>query len=56
MWHPQPDRPSDVYWLRDLIEGVSASLTVRGGKRAAGERKRSTPVAKVVADSTQEEA
>ncbi|WP_322050934.1 LysR family transcriptional regulator [Paraburkholderia bannensis] len=66
MWHPQPDRPSDVHWLRDLIEGVSASLTVRGSKRASGAGKRgasgtrSKPVAQAVSTSTsastQEEA
>ncbi|HKT92279.1 MAG TPA: hypothetical protein VJS18_08915, partial [Paraburkholderia sp.] len=35
MWHPQPDRPSDVGWLRGLIEEVSGTLTAeRGAKRA----------------------
>ncbi|WP_043287383.1 LysR family transcriptional regulator [Paraburkholderia oxyphila] len=27
MWHPQPDRPSDIDWLRELIDKVSATLT-----------------------------
>ncbi|MFX1671452.1 LysR family transcriptional regulator [Paraburkholderia sp. A2WS-5] len=39
LWHPQPDRPSDIDWLRGLIEKVSATLTepVRKAKaRKAG--------------------
>ncbi|MBN3812707.1 LysR family transcriptional regulator [Paraburkholderia sp. Ac-20347] len=35
MWHPQPDRPSDVGWLRELIDAVSVSLTVPARKRRA---------------------
>lgn len=30
LWHPQPDRPHDVAWLRGLVDEVSARLTVRG--------------------------
>jgi DNA-binding transcriptional LysR family regulator len=33
MWHPQPDRPSDVGWLRDLIDQVSKTLTERGATK-----------------------
>jgi DNA-binding transcriptional LysR family regulator len=29
MWHPQPDRPDDVAWLRGIVEAVSGQLTVR---------------------------
>lgn len=29
MWHPQPDRPHDVAWLRALVDEVSKQLTVR---------------------------
>ena len=29
LWHPQPDRPHDVAWLRALMDEVSAQLTVR---------------------------
>lgn len=29
MWHPQPDRPHDVAWLRALMDEVSAQLTER---------------------------
>lgn len=30
LWHPQPDRPHDVAWLRGLVDEVSARLTARG--------------------------
>lgn len=30
LWHPQPDRPHDVAWLRGLVDEVSGRLTVRG--------------------------
>ncbi|TAM55231.1 MAG: LysR family transcriptional regulator [Paraburkholderia sp.] len=30
LWHPQPDRPHDVAWLRGLVDEVSVRLTVRG--------------------------
>ncbi|CAB3638888.1 HTH-type transcriptional regulator SyrM 1 [Trinickia soli] len=33
MWHPQPDRPHDVSWLRSLVDEVSAQLTGRGRRR-----------------------
>jgi len=36
MWHPQPDRPSDLGWLRALMSGVSDGLVAqkaRGAKR-----------------------
>ncbi|RKP51266.1 LysR family transcriptional regulator [Trinickia fusca] len=33
LWHPQPDRPGDVAWLRELVGGVSVLLTARGSKR-----------------------
>ncbi|WP_395066951.1 LysR family transcriptional regulator [Paraburkholderia silvatlantica] len=39
MWHPQPDRPSDLGWLRGLIEAVSGSLTAERGTKRAGARK-----------------
>jgi hypothetical protein len=29
MWHPQPDRPHDIAWLRALMSEVSAQLTAR---------------------------
>lgn len=29
LWHPQPDRPHDVAWLRALVDEVSAQLTTR---------------------------
>ncbi|QCP50884.1 LysR family transcriptional regulator [Trinickia violacea] len=35
MWHPQPDRPSDVEWLRDLMASVSTMLTSRAKKGSA---------------------
>lgn len=39
MWHPQPDRPSDVGWLRGLIDEVSGTLTAeRGTKRASAKK------------------
>ncbi len=34
MWHPQPDRPSDVGWLRGLMAHVSEELIARGVGRA----------------------
>jgi DNA-binding transcriptional LysR family regulator len=34
MWHPQPDRPSDVGWLRDLVDRVSKTLTERSATKA----------------------
>ncbi|MBU6489200.1 MAG: LysR family transcriptional regulator [Burkholderiales bacterium] len=30
LWHPQPDRPHDVAWLRGLVDEVSVRLTARG--------------------------
>ncbi|MEX3991245.1 LysR family transcriptional regulator [Paraburkholderia sp. EG286A] len=39
MWHPQPDRPSDLGWLRGLIEEVSGTLTAERGTKRAGARK-----------------
>jgi DNA-binding transcriptional LysR family regulator len=38
LWHPQPDRPSDVGWLRTLMSQVSERLVAqktRPVKRAA---------------------
>lgn len=35
MWHPQPDRPHDLAWLRALVDEVSAQLTVRSRKSDA---------------------
>jgi DNA-binding transcriptional LysR family regulator len=34
MWHPQPDRPSDVGWLRGLMAQVSEELVTGGTGRA----------------------
>jgi DNA-binding transcriptional LysR family regulator len=34
MWHPHPDRPSDVGWLRTLMSQVSDELVARKVKRA----------------------
>ena len=39
MWHPQPDRPSDLGWLRGLIEEVSGTLTAERGTKRARARK-----------------
>ena len=33
MWHPQPDRPSDIGWLRGLMAQVSDALVARGAGR-----------------------
>ena len=35
LWHPQPDRPHDVAWLRALMDEVSAQLTVRARRNDA---------------------
>jgi DNA-binding transcriptional LysR family regulator len=40
LWHPQPDRPSDVGWMRDLIARVSALLTAPGKKERDSARVR----------------
>jgi DNA-binding transcriptional LysR family regulator len=32
MWNPQPDRPSDLEWMRELIASVSEMLTSRKSK------------------------
>ncbi|MFP6556797.1 LysR family transcriptional regulator [Paraburkholderia sp. B3] len=34
MWHPHPDRPSDVDWLRGLVDEVSRKLTARSRPEA----------------------
>jgi hypothetical protein len=34
MWHPQPDRPSDVAWLRSLMAQVSEMLVAKKPRRA----------------------
>ncbi|WP_179401992.1 LysR family transcriptional regulator [Burkholderia guangdongensis] len=31
--HPQPDRPTDIAWLRGLVQSVSDTLTAARGKR-----------------------
>ncbi|PXW23712.1 LysR family transcriptional regulator [Paraburkholderia caballeronis] len=36
LWHPQPDRPGDVAWLRGLFADASRALTAGGGRRGAG--------------------
>ncbi|WP_206955636.1 LysR substrate-binding domain-containing protein [Trinickia acidisoli] len=33
LWHPQPDRPHDVAWLRTLVDEVSEQLTVRSRQK-----------------------
>lgn len=33
LWHPQPDRPQDIAWLRSLVADVSAQLTARAPHR-----------------------
>jgi DNA-binding transcriptional LysR family regulator len=33
MWHPQPDRPSDIGWLRGLMAQVSDGLVARSAGR-----------------------
>jgi DNA-binding transcriptional LysR family regulator len=35
MWHPQPDRPHDIAWLRALMDDVSTQLTVRSRRAEA---------------------
>jgi DNA-binding transcriptional LysR family regulator len=34
LWHPQPDRPSDVSWLRTLMSQVSDRLCAQKARRA----------------------
>ena len=34
LWHPQPDRPSDVGWLRTLMSNVSDGLVAHKVRRA----------------------
>jgi DNA-binding transcriptional LysR family regulator len=34
LWHPQPDRPSDIGWLRTLMSQVSDSLVAQKTRRA----------------------
>jgi DNA-binding transcriptional LysR family regulator len=33
LWHPQPDRPSDVGWLRTLMSQVSERLVAQKARR-----------------------
>jgi DNA-binding transcriptional LysR family regulator len=33
LWHPQPDRPSDIGWLRALMSQVSDSLVAQKARR-----------------------
>jgi DNA-binding transcriptional LysR family regulator len=33
LWHPQPDRPSDVGWLRTLMSHVSDELIAQKVRR-----------------------
>jgi DNA-binding transcriptional LysR family regulator len=35
LWHPQPDRPHDLAWLRSLVDEVSRQLTARGNRQGA---------------------
>jgi DNA-binding transcriptional LysR family regulator len=49
MWHPQPDRPSDVGWLRTLMAQVSDGLVaqkVRRAKAASASKSASKPTPK----------
>ncbi|WP_118181054.1 LysR substrate-binding domain-containing protein [Paraburkholderia phosphatilytica] len=34
MWHPQPDRPGDIEWLRELMSRVSEKLTSHAPRSA----------------------
>ena len=34
LWHPQPDRPSDIGWLRSLMSEVSERLVSQKARRA----------------------
>ncbi len=36
MWHPQPDRPSDLGWLRALMSEVSDGLVAQKARGEAG--------------------
>jgi len=45
LWHPQPDRPSDVGWLRTLMSQVSERLVAQKARRP----KRTGAVGKVLA-------
>jgi hypothetical protein len=42
MWHPQPDRPSDLGWLRALMSQVSDGLVAQKVRRAKQPRQGST--------------
>jgi len=39
MWHPQPDRPGDIEWLRGLMAQVSEMLVAKKARRARGTAK-----------------
>ena len=41
MWHPQPDRPSDIAWLRGLMAQVSEMLVAKKPRRTRAAAKES---------------
>ena len=47
LWHPQPDRPSDIGWLRSLMSEVSERLVSQKARRA----KRAPGVLREVSDA-----
>jgi len=52
MWHPQPDRPSDVGWLRALIEEVSGTLTAERRTKRSGANAGAKKRARAAGDGT----
>jgi DNA-binding transcriptional LysR family regulator len=52
MWHPHPDRPSDVDWLRGLVDEVSRKLTTRSRPEAKRAGRAGTPLASKAASSS----
>jgi hypothetical protein len=43
LWHPQPDRPSDIGWLRTLMAQVSEALIAQKARRAQRPRQQEAP-------------
>ena len=43
LWHPHPDRPSDVGWLRTLMAQVSDGLVAQKVRRAKRPRQNEGP-------------
>ena len=40
LWHPQPDQPTDVGWLRALMSTVSEGLVAQKARRAKQPQKK----------------